>query len=139
STVKFPAASDWFVPPIFKTWPVNDPLPAVKVPPAATVRSLFTVKVLAGVDMYSSIPLAPCPTVRLRQVAVGTSIVTVAPSAIVTLSVAVGTTPPTQVAVELQFPPAPVEMMLPGALVALLPAAGLALRAPSVTANTFQK
>ena len=33
------------------------------------------------------------------------SMVTVAPSTIVTLSAAVGTTPPTQVAVALQFPP----------------------------------
>ena len=111
----------------------------MKVPFAVTVTSPLTVNVLAGALVYSRIPLAPWPTVKLKQVAVVTLIVTVAPSAIVTLSVAVGTTPPTQVEFEFQLPPAPVDTMLPAALVALLPEAGFELKAPSVTAKTFQK
>ncbi len=53
----------------------------------------------------------PWPTVRFKQVAVVTSIVTVAVLAIVTLSDAVGTTPPSQVPGALQFPPAAVEVI----------------------------
>src|SRR5687767_1534023 len=61
-----------------------------------------------------SVPLAPPPTLRLARPpddGTFTSIVTVAPSAIVTWSPAAGTTPPTHVVVELQFPPAPVLVM----------------------------
>src|SRR5262249_378185 len=57
-------------------------------------------------------PPVPWPTVRLKQVAVVRSIVTVAVLAMVTSSAAVGTTPPTHVPGALQFPPAAVEVML---------------------------
>src|SRR5215831_5208264 len=57
-------------------------------------------------------PPVPWPTVRLKQVAVVTSIVTVAELAMVTLSAAVGATPPTHVPGALQFPPLAVEVIL---------------------------
>ena len=58
------------------------------------------------------------------------SIVTVAPSTMVTLSLLVGTTPPAHVAGALQLPPAPMEATFPGGFVAWLPERGGTLRAP---------
>src|SRR5689334_11916788 len=80
------------------------------VPPLAIVTLPPTVSVRIVVASNCRIPEVPWPTVTLRATA-AVSTVTVAPSAMVTSSAAVGTTPPTQVAVLLQRPPAPVETM----------------------------
>ena len=72
-----------------------------------------TVTVREGMSHMQELPAepAPVPTLKLDMLA-AVFIVTVAPSAIVTLSLAVGTTPPTHVAVALQFPPLAVEEIL---------------------------
>ncbi len=92
---------------------------AWSVPPAATVTSRPTVSVRAVVGSKRSTPAAPWPTVRSRQVA-ATSTVTVVPSAIITSSAEVGSTPPGHGApgvVELQLP-LPAVTIVPGADVA---------------------
>ena len=59
STVRLPEASELLLPPMVRTWFVNEPLPALKTAPAVTVTLPFTANVLAGVDMYSRFPLVP--------------------------------------------------------------------------------
>jgi hypothetical protein len=53
----------------------------------------------------------PCPIIKEPNAGVFISILTVAPSAIITLSPAAGTTPPTQVAGAVQRPPVDVEVI----------------------------
>ena len=81
--------------------------------PEAIVKFPLTVSDLGVVvASYCRIPEVPPPTVRLFATAFW-SMVTVAPLTIVTLS-PFGTTPPTQVAAELQLPPLEVDEIFAG-------------------------
>jgi hypothetical protein len=108
------------LPPTIRAWVVTvEVLPAaadLKIAPELIVTSLEVVNVLAVVS-YCKTPEVPPPTVNVPTVGL-ISIVTVAPSAMVTKSPIVGTTPPTQVEVALHKPPVDVEETGPGALVA---------------------
>src|SRR5262245_33999130 len=86
-------------------------------------------------DVGSHCRTAGVPPVRTLTVkaTAAVSIVTVDPFTMVTLSLTVGTTPPTHVAGALQLPPAAVEEMLPAGLVVTLFCAGPP-SAPSLTA-----
>ena len=101
---RFPVDAVEAAPPIRSVCVSRVPLPALKVPLAATVTFPITVRVESGVAIYCSIPLVPWPTVKLLQVAEVTSMVTVCPLAMVTLSVAVGTPAGVHVAALLQLP-----------------------------------
>ena len=76
---------------------------ALKIPFANIVTFPPTVIVRTVIRSNWSIPLVPCPIVNNLQTA-ATLIVTVSPSAIVTVSLAVGTRPLSQVVGSLQFP-----------------------------------
>ena len=117
--VTVPVAADW------------------NVPPATMLTLPFTVSVRAVVASNCSVPEVPCPTVKLLMVP-SVSIVTVQPSAMVTLSVDAGTTPPLHVPPTLQLPPAPAHETSPAGRVAWLPVSAVLAR-PSVTAYTCQK
>lgn len=73
------------------------------VAPALTEKVVFTVNVTAPVLPKSKVPEVPPPTVS-DLIVVVTSRVTVVPFEIVTVEVALGTTPPVQVVVALQGP-----------------------------------
>ena len=94
--------------------------PALKVPPVATVILPFTVSVAVKVLVKVKTPEAPWPTVKSKHVGAIRSILTVWPSAIITLSVAVGIVPEDQVVVWLQLPDA-IDVILPGGSVACVP------------------
>jgi hypothetical protein len=74
------------------------------------------------VASYWSTPDAPCPTTRRRQTA-ATSIVTVVPFAMITVSAAVGTSPSDHVEAWLQLPLATLMMLSIAKLAAMVWAA----------------
>lgn len=98
-------------PPTERVWAVTVPVAALwKAPPWSIVTNVVTPSVRAVTASYCKTP--PVLMVRLYALA-AVSIVTVDPEAIVTLSPAVGTTPPDQVAGLLQLPAPGFEVILP--------------------------
>ena len=135
--VRLPDEIEVAAPPIAKVCVASTPAPAVNVPPAAIVTFDPTFKPATGVAWYVNTPLTPWPTVKLLHTAVVISIVTVWPSAMVTLSVATGIPAGDQVAGLLHRPDA-AEIFTPPAAVVALPSSEV-LKAPSVTAYILQK
>ena len=86
-----------------------DPVLPAPVAPMVTIPATVRVFPLANVNVAAAPPpVVPVLILRIAHEAVVVLMVTVEPLTIVTLSAAPGTTPPTQVAVALQLPPAAV-------------------------------